>query len=178
VIALIARAQALGIALDPSAESVSIGARAESIGFDDDTSTVYRARIAGVVGEGKSHEAALEDLIVDLRKTAERQRFNLSSQVGSAASPDALCFSLVTLLGDEFDQTIRVEQKHWPMGSPPTYYAIYADGVRHNSWAGETLADAWQAAANGLRAIATVRAAHLAQALAADDKAARAEVER
>ena len=167
MIALLARAQALGTALDPRHTMVRLG-----------TSSVIRDTPYGaVVGEDESYatsyEAALVGLLHCQRQSIKRECVALLVAINLNASAQAQCFALATCLVDASDQVIHAEQRNWPAGPLPCFYVIRVEGLRHDSWADDELAKAWLKALDGLRAMALAKHGRLAEALAADDKAAR-----
>ncbi len=175
MIALLARAQALGTALDPKLTMVRLGTwDAGSTYGSAPNGLTYAVCMGEDEGHAPSYEPALRELVTCQRQRAKRECIALSAAIGNAASVQAQCFALATLLVDAADEVIHVEQKHWPAGPLPCFYNIRVEGLRHEgAWADENLDRAWQKAVEGLRALGNARIARLTEALAADDKAAK-----
>lgn len=175
MIALLARAQALGTALSGKDEGVSLSTETEPCYFGGDTRTVYRAAIAGYREAEPSYGAALAALMDSLTTAAMRVSGSLAIALGERehGSVQGECFLLLTLIADDIDCTIRVERKSWPIEAPFCFYTVCAEGLYRGSWADHDLGKAWGMALDGLRAMARAKHERLTAALAADDKAAR-----
>lgn len=177
MIALLARAQALGAALDPTTDGVMLGK--ENLAYDGGPSERdYSASVAGIGGAGSGHKEALAELVGRLRQAVESRRGDFAESIaddgpGPLIDRHVQVLDWARLLTDESDAEVKIQRKYYPASATGHYYNISVTGMNHETWAHESLPLAWGMAVGGLRAMARAKLTRLTEALVADDKAAR-----